>query len=184
MPDTICTVYVACSSRFHTVILSHLIFINTDYSFNASALYRTVPIPYLMASDPTSETVIIPQIYLYGVIHENLNHGFTVILIILGLPEPKRRGKKCYTFLRYGWRFLLELALKTAPIYKISLCTPLKLTTYPMNILQPCCLFPSRTLRKKERNPLQEGPLKGIGSSVGLHPYKRGVGINLGGTSS
>ena len=37
---------------------------------------------------------------------------------------------------------------------------------------------------KKERNPLQEGPLKGIGSSVGMHPHKGGVGINLGGTSS
>ncbi len=32
--------------------------------------------------------------------------------------------------------------------------------------------------RKKEENPVQEGPLKGIGSSVGMQPYKGGVGIN------
>ena len=37
---------------------------------------------------------------------------------------------------------------------------------------------------RKERNPLQEGPLKGIGSSVGMQPYKGGVGINLEGTSN
>ena len=35
--------------------------------------------------------------------------------------------------------------------------------------------------RRKERNPLQEGPLKGIWSSMGMHPYKRGVGINFRG---
>jgi hypothetical protein len=30
---------------------------------------------------------------------------------------------------------------------------------------------------KKERNPLQEGLLKGIGSSVAMQPYKAEVGI-------
>ncbi len=43
---------------------------------------------------------------------------------------------------------------------------------------------PATIVRKKERNPLQEGPLKGIGSSAGMQPYKGGVGINLGGTSN
>jgi hypothetical protein len=38
--------------------------------------------------------------------------------------------------------------------------------------------------RKKERNALHEGPLKGIGSSVGMQPYM-GVWVStLGGTSS
>jgi len=38
--------------------------------------------------------------------------------------------------------------------------------------------------RKKERNPLHEGPLKGIGSSVGMQPYMGGWVSHLGGTSS
>jgi hypothetical protein len=33
------------------------------------------------------------------------------------------------------------------------------------------------TERKKERNPLQKGPLKGIGSSVGMQPIIGGVGV-------
>ena len=40
------------------------------------------------------------------------------------------------------------------------------------------------TMKEKERNPLQEGPLKGIGSSMGMQPYTGEVGINLGGTNS
>jgi hypothetical protein len=39
-------------------------------------------------------------------------------------------------------------------------------------------------IRKKERNPLHEGPLKGIGSSVGMQPYMGGWIYILGGTSS
>ncbi len=31
--------------------------------------------------------------------------------------------------------------------------------------------------KKKEKNPLQEGPLKGIGSSVDMQPYIGGVGV-------
>jgi len=35
--------------------------------------------------------------------------------------------------------------------------------------------------RKKQSNPLQEGPLKVIGSSVDMQSYKGGVGINFRG---
>ncbi len=36
-------------------------------------------------------------------------------------------------------------------------------------------------VRKKERTPLHEGHIKGIGSSVGMQPYKGGVGNNFRG---
>ncbi len=41
-----------------------------------------------------------------------------------------------------------------------------------------------RVVRKKERNPLHEGSLKGIGSSLGMQSYKGGWISTLGGTSS
>jgi hypothetical protein len=39
----------------------------------------------------------------------------------------------------------------------------------------------SRRRKKRKKNPLQEGPLKDIGFSVGMHSYKGGVGINFRG---
>jgi hypothetical protein len=33
--------------------------------------------------------------------------------------------------------------------------------------------------KKKEEKSLHEGPLKGIGFSVGMQPYKGGMGINF-----
>ena len=46
-----------------------------------------------------------------------------------------------------------------------------------------CNINPNITSQEKEgKNPLHEGPLKGIRSSVGMQPYMGGWGSTLGGT--